>query len=255
MIWQFDNTETYLLGSIHAMSEGDNHHSSSIDNIYTKVAKVVFETSLDITANPLCFYQKDKLSHNISKTLFRDVKKEWLRYKLPYRDLEKSKIWQAANSILFNILAKHGFLIQHGVDYVLWDKSKKDNKNIELLEPLKTSLLSFDNAPIDEQREYITQIVRNKSNVAEQFKTIIKSWNVSDEVTLSSILSSCLEQLPAMYSSLIADRNRLWLDHFLSAFSSGTPTLFVVGVLHCVDICSIQNMVRDIHGYDSNIIN
>lgn len=255
MIWKFDNTEAYLLGSVHAMRKEDNLHSSSINDIYNKVTKVVFETSLDITSQPLCFYDEDKLSKNISKTLFRDVKRVWLKYKLPYGDLEKSKIWQAANSIAFNILENEGFLDQYGIDRLLWEKSKKDQKTIELLESSETSLLSFDNAPIEEQRKYLAQVVRNKSKVIDQFNTIIQSWNIGDEETLSFVLRSCLEELPVMFNSLIVERNELWLNHFLSAFRSGVPTLFVVGVLHCTGEYKIQNMVWNPHGYNSEIIN
>jgi len=216
---------------------------------------VVFETSLDIAPHPLCFYDGDKLSQNISKTLFRDVKKVWSKFKLPYGDLEKSKIWQAANSITFNVLARKGFLIENGIDRILWDKSKKDKKTIELLEPLETSLSCFDNAPIEEQRKFLAQVVRNRSKIIDQFKAIIQSWNIGDEKKLSFILKSCLEQLPVMFNSLIVERNKLWLDNFLSAFRFGTPKLFIVGVLHCTDVCNIQNIVRNSNGFESEIIN
>lgn len=256
MIWKFNNTETYLLGSIHALPEKNNIHSDSINKVYNKVEKIVFECSFDDTVPPICFYKKDKLSEMLSKTLFREVKKEWLRYKLPYEDLEKSKIWNAAFSIASKILEKHGMFIQNGIDRIIWEKSKRDNKTIKLLEPIEESLSYFDTAPIEEQRKMLSQVVRRKNKVVDQVKTIIEGWSIGDEKSLSSVLQLFIEHAPIMYNNLIVERNKLWLDLFLSAFRSNVPTLFVVGVLHCVDLCSIQNLAKNLpDGYDSEIIN
>ena len=91
--------------------------------------------------------------------------------------------------------------------------------------------------------------------VVDQFNEIVQSWSLGDEERLSSILGICLKKYPVMFKNLIFDRNKLWLSHFLSALQSSKPTLFVVGVLHCVGERRIQNLIRDSYGYVSDIIN
>ena len=51
MIWQFDNSQIYMLGSVHVMKEKDNNHQSVINDVYNKVSKIIFETSLDFEQN------------------------------------------------------------------------------------------------------------------------------------------------------------------------------------------------------------
>lgn len=254
MIWHFDNSQTYLLGSVHAMRETDNGNSGAINDIYDQVTNVVFEASLDIEENLPIFYEDDKLSNNISKSLFRDVKKAWKKYDLPYSDLEKSRIWSAANSITMGILDRNDFLVQHGVDKFLWTSSHKDNKQVAWLESQSAGLSCFDTSPVEEQQKMLSQPVRNPDKVIEQASAITESWNDGDEEQLISILRSSMDDFPVMFNKLVLERNAIWLDKFITVLDSNVPTLFVVGVLHCVGTQSIQNMLRKRHGLTSRLI-
>jgi len=254
MIWQFDNSQVYILGSVHVMKEGAINHQSAINDVYDKVSKVVFETSLDFVQIPMCLYENDKLSKNTSKALFRDTKKVWLKQGLEYSELEKSKIWRAALSINSTIVSDNGFLEESGVDRVMWNKSKEDNKEIEWLEPQIAGISCFDNAPLEEQHKFLMKPVRDKKEVINEINTLVDSWNSGDEESLLRILNTALEEFPEMFNSLVLQRNSDWLSKFKTAIDSGIPTLFIVGVLHCVGKYSIQNMLLDNHGYTSKII-
>jgi len=254
MIWQFDNSQVYILGSVHMMKEGAITAQSAIDNVYNQVSKVVFETSLDFPQNPIYFYEKDKLSKNTSKALFRDTKKAWLKHGLEYSDLEKSKIWYAALSIGSRININNGFLAEYGIDRIMWDKSKEDSKEVDWLESQDAGLSCFDNAPLEEQRKFLMKPVRDKKEVLKEMITLTDSWNSGDEESLIRILDVALEEFPEIFSSLLFQRNSDWLSKFIAAIDSGTPTLFVVGALHCVGESSIQNMLSKSHGYTSKII-
>lgn len=256
MIWQFDNSQIYMLGSVHVMKEDDNNHQSVINDVYNKVSKIVFETSLDFEQIPLLTsYEDDKLSNNISKELFRDTKKAWLKYGLEYSQLENSKIWNAAISIMFRIFNKNGFLTENGIDKIIWNKSKEDKKEIEWLESQSAGLSSMDNSPIEEQHNFLIKAVRNKNETIKEITLITEAWNAGDEESLLCILNSALEELPSMFSSLIIERNTKWLNKFITALNADAPVLFVVGALHCIGKCSIQNMLLENHGYTSKRIN
>lgn len=254
MIWKFDNSQVYILASIHFMKGGDNNHIDIINNIYDKVSKVIFETSLDPEQNILKPYQNDKLSDNISKSLLRDTKKTWLKYNLPYSHLEKSKVWLVAKTIEQSIYYKNKFLAENGIDRLLWNKSEKDKKKIEWLESQDAGMSYFDNSPIKEQNKSLINAVRNKNQVIEKIIKIIKIWNTSDEEQLSCFFNSLADDFPILFRGLIIERNSLWINKFISVLNSDIPTLFVVGALHCVGTCSIQNMLLEQYGYTSKII-
>ena len=255
MIWQFDNSQIYVLGSVHVMREDDNNHIKSINYTYEKVTNVVFETSLDFGNIPIARYENDKLAKNISKTLFRDVKQTWLKYGLQYSDLDQSKIWHAANSIIFSIFNNIGFSSENGIDRIIWNKSQQDNKKVEWLESQTAGLSCLDNSPIEEQQKILTKAVRNKSKIIEEITEITESWNAANEERLLKVLQICLDELPTMFNCLIIERNSLWVNKFVDSLNSGAPTLFVVGALHCVGGCSILNMLHEKHGCSSKLIN
>ncbi|MCP4989224.1 MAG: TraB/GumN family protein [Colwellia sp.] len=262
MIWQLDNSQIYIIGSVHNMKEGDNNHQDTINDVYDKVSKVVFETSLEPPTcldehNKLSKYldENDKLSRNISKSLFRDTRKVWLKHDLIYSELEKSKIWLAAISIVNSIYRKNGFSNENGIDKIIWNKSKKDNKKIEWLESQQAGTYCWDNSPTEEQLKYLIKAVRDKSKIINELKKDIESWNAADEESLLRILDASIEEQPQLYSSLVFERNSEWLSKFVTAINSNIPTLFVVGVHHCVGKWSIQNMLSESHGFTSKMIN
>ena len=255
MIWQFSNTHSYLLGSVHLLSESGNAHLDVIDEVYATVENVVFEASLYFEEIPIRFYEKGKLSSNISKSLFRDAKKEWQKHKLDYSEFVKSKIWNATNSIAVAILNKAGFFPEYGIDRNMWDRSCADRKNIEWLESQSAVFACFDNAPIEEQINGLIKTVRDKKSVIEQMVDIAEGWKECDEERLSKVLQSCLNEYPVMFNDLINKRNSIWADKFISIIESKVPTLFVVGALHCVGSCSIQSILNGKYGYGSMLFN
>ena len=187
--------------------------------------------------------------------LFRDTKKAWLKCGLEYSQLGNSKIWNAAISIMFTIFNNNGFLTENGIDKIIWNKSKEDKKEIEWLESQSAGLSSMDNSPMEEQHKFLIKAVRNKNETIKEITSITEAWNAGDEERLLCILNSALDELPTMFSSLIIERNTQWLNKFIAALNADTPVHFVVGALHCVGKCSIQNMLLENHGYASKRIN
>ncbi|WP_339723291.1 TraB/GumN family protein [uncultured Paraglaciecola sp.] len=254
MIWQFDNTQVYILGSLHFMKEGSINRERHIDAIYNNVQKVVFETSLDPQEASICSYESDKLSNNISKSLFRDTKKVWQKYGIEYSKLEKSKIWFAAMLIGNSINESNGFLFNSGIDKRMWDKSKRDNKEIEWLESKNDLLFYFENAPQDEQQKFLKQPVRNKTEFLKRMNQLTEVWNDRDEEGFIEIQNKAIEELPELFKNLIFQRNSNWINKFITTINSETPTLFVIGALHCVGEKSVQNMLLNDYGYTSKVI-
>jgi uncharacterized protein YbaP (TraB family) len=254
MIWQFDNSQVYVLGSVHLMKRDDNYHLRAIKGVYNKVSKVVFEASQEVAKHPITMYENDKLSNHISKSLFRDTKKSWIKYGFELSELEKTKVWQTTNLISSSILKKNGFLPEHGIDQIIHYESKKDNKEIEWLEPQYTALSYADNAPMEEQYRALVKAVRNPKTIISEMTSIVESWNAGNEKNLLHILNSALDESPEQLRNLIFERNSQWIKKFTSALNSNVPTLFVVGALHCIGRNSIQNIILENHGYTSKAI-
>ena len=257
MIWQFDKSKTSLFGSCHVLKDGANSYSKQIEYIYSQATHIVLEANLEeIDISVLTYNDGRKLRKNIPQKLYRKTKAKWLKSGFPVTELELTKPWQVANRLFMKLLENIGFTFEIGIDKQLFDQAKKDNKEIIFLEPANTSLNCFDKVPLHEQTKYLSMIVNDPVSVIKEFKTLLKAWSNSDINQLSIILQECLDKLPVLYQHLVIDRNKAWLNKITACIEAGTPTLIAVGALHCVgDMCSIQSLVRDIHGYSSNIIN
>lgn len=255
MIWKFDDSNVYVIGSVHVMSADGNSHTESINRIIDIVSRVVFETSLEFGELPITQYKHEKLSNQISKALFRDVKKKWVKYGLELCQLESSKIWNTAISISMQIFASIGLYSENGVDKILWNRSKERGLDIDWLEDQESGLACFDNSPIEEQQRLLTEAVRNKKKGIQVITEIIEGWNSADESRLLKVLEASLNEYPVLYNCLIVERNLQWVGKLLDSLKADKPTLFVVGALHCIGERSILNLLNEYHGYSAKLIN
>lgn len=211
MIWEFDNSNTCLIGSIHALKTGQNPYSNQIDYLYTNSNHLVFETDLDGIPQYLFTYSDNKrLSDNISRKLFTKVQQRWEKFKFPDVELEKTKPWQVANKFVMKYLEKRGFLFSQGIDCSLLRRAKSDNKKITFLETADVSILCFDNMLPDEQEVYLSEVVENPDAGIIYFNKFFNAWRESDIESLSFILQELLKKYPYLYQPLVIERNNLW---------------------------------------------
>lgn len=255
MIWQFQDTNIYVLASVHVMAPDRNTPVDSINDILAVASKVIFEASLDCNDLPITRYINDQLSRNVSKTLFRDARNIWLKYGLSNSELNPSKIWSAALSISMQIFSTIGFDSKNGVDKIIWESSRNGAKDVDWLEDESVGLMCFENSPKEEQAKFLTETVRNKRKVVDSLIEIVEGWNSTSEEALLKILNTSLNEYPVIFNSLIIDRNIQWIPRFLESLKANTPTLFVVGALHCVGESSILKILERDHGYPSSLIN
>lgn len=255
MIWKFDNSNTFLLGSFHALKAASNCYSDQIDYIYSKSDHIIFEANLDkIPLSLLTYNDSRKLSDNIPQKLFLKTKQKWLKCGFCESELEKTKPWQVAGRLMMRLLEKRGFSFEYGIDKQLFLRAKSDNKNIIFLEPENLSLICLDNAPPNEQIAYLSAMIDNPDASINMFYKMFKAWSNSNIDLLVSILQENLKLFPSLFQCLVINRNKAWIRTISTSIKTGTPTFIVVGALHCVDVCSIQSLIREIHGYTSTII-
>lgn len=255
MIWHFNNSNTKLFGSFHVLKDGANPYINQIDNIYSGATRIILEANLEgIDLSILTYSDGQRLADNIPPKLYRKTKEKWLKCGFLAQELEVTKPWQIANKLIMNLLQKRGFTFENGIDKQLLNNAKKDNKEISFLEPANAAFDCFDKAPKEEQTEYLSMIINDPDAVVNKFNTTLTAWSKSDTPQLSFILQEGIAQLPVLYQNLIITRNKTWLNEIAASIEANTPALITVGALHCVgDVCSIQNMIRDIHGYDSSV--
>jgi len=254
MIWQLGSSQTFIAGSIHALQENRNSHQRIINEIYKNAKHLVFETDLDSKPDSIIYYKNSNLSQEVSKTLFKDVKREWHKNELPPKELEKSKIWWAALKLNTANGAKKGIIPTYGVDRIIWDQAQKDNKTVAWLETTEAGLGCFNSSPIDEQIKLLSKATRNRKDEMKQLISILESWNSSDIQSLASIVEKDLAAYPKTFHCLLAERNNLWIEEIIEAVTTNSATLFVLGVFHCLGKYSLLELLNE-NGITAELIN
>ena len=255
MIWQFDNSNTYLLGSIHVLKHANHPYSRQIDDIYAHASHIIIEADLDNIPFPLLTYNDGtKLSDHISRDTFLQVQNLWISLGLQVTELDKNKSWFVAMILMMKLLEKHGFSHEYGIDKQIFSRAKADNKKIYFLEPESAAFTCFENIPKDEQEEYLLSLIDGTDTGIRIFNSIFEAWSTNNITLLTTILQEYLTTYPSLFQCLVIDRNKAWLRTITTSIESDTPTLIAVGALHCVDTCSIQQLTRDIHGYKATLI-
>ena len=250
MIWKFDNSETYIFGTIHAFKSGDDPYSKKINEIYVRSSTILFEANLDNINHALfTFNDGTKLSDVVSAHTFNFTKQLWIELNLDLDQLEKLKPWVVAVTISAKLYESLGFSFTHGVDKKLLARAKSDNKNIVHLEPQNTAIFCFDAVPAAEQDGYLLSFVEDTNSAITLFNKIMIAWVGNDIQALASVLQIQFEKFPALSRCLFSARNEAWLGTINTCIESGTPSLIAVGALHCVGVGSIQERCRKKYGH------
>ena len=250
MIWKFDNSETYLFGTIHAFKPGAYPYSNKINEIYSQSSTIIFEADLDnIDSSMFTFNAGTNFSDVVSANTFNLTKKLWVKLELNPDGLENIKPWVIAINICAKLYESLGYSFAHGVDKHLLSMAKEDGKTIIYLEPQNTAPLCFDAIPFNEQETYLLSFVKDNQEAIDLFNKIVIAWDGNDIQSLTSVLQVQFEKFPALSRCLFSARNEAWLGTINTCIKSGTPSLIAVGALHCVGVGSIQERCRKIYGH------
>ena len=183
MIWHVNKSQLYICGSIHVLKENQRYVFDPIDKIYSSSERIIFEsdtTNLHLLDNSLFYHQDCHIKDSIPRKLYKKTKNTLKELEIVGVDLNHEKPWYIANIILFNLLARHGFHERNGIDNVLLNKTKTDNKQLIELESINNPFTCFNNVPTEEQHKYLSEIVTNPETTIVEFKNLAKAILTND---------------------------------------------------------------------------
>lgn len=246
MLWHVKNTQLHILGAVHVLSEPFSP-SEKVVSVLKAARILAFETNLEIVPNPQLFLYKagSVLSQHLSAELFSDTKRLWLDTGLPEQELESIQPWWAALRILNAVMQARGFIPKYGVDISALGLAKKDNKTPFFLEPVEAGFSAFINSPLSEQRVFLSRASQHTEEAMSEVESLIKAWRSCSQEGLVQIVERALALTPTIFTALLADRNRLWLRHFVRLAHGSKPAVAVVGVLHMFGPGSILALLEE----------
>lgn len=234
MLFRTRNPSVSVLGSIHVSDRTPLVLSADAEQTYHAVQRVVFEHDFSTVDEPVCARYRDgsTLRDRIPPSLFDAVGCLWERCSLPSGGLESCKTWYAAVSIAMAAVVKAG-LGHPGVDENLYRRALADGKEVIGIESPEEGLSCFESDP-DEAQRYLVQIVASSEREVETVTRMLDGYRSQDIAVFQEVLREHLARYPRIFSCLTTGRNQLWAQRYRDQFNDGVPTLFVVGMLHCV---------------------
>jgi uncharacterized protein YbaP (TraB family) len=258
-IWTIEkaNGETItLFGSVHLLPEGKAWRTDSLAAAYAKADVIVLETDLEavkersfqtyITENSLN-PSGVTLSSLLSAEEKNLVRKAAARAGVSLSQIERFRPWFAALQISVSYAAAQGFSPGNGVDMLIAEDGRRDDKAFDYLEAAREQLDLFIQLPLDEQVSFLVLGARELADRPDELKRLVDAWMAGDVEAIDRFMNAGLEDAPGVASALLDQRNERWVKKIREFYLKDKNSyLIVVGAGHLAGDDSVQAKLRDL---------
>jgi hypothetical protein len=84
------------------------------------------------------------------------------------------------------------------------------------------------------QLRFLDMVLDDLDDTGNETRTVLSAWRRGDAPQLAAQLAAEYRSFPALYDSLVTDRNRHWLPQIERLLHGDENCLVVVGALHLV---------------------
>lgn len=237
------SNRVYLLGSVHLLREQDHPLPLAIDAAYADADALYMELDMDdidplltqATINRLGLLDEgNSLREVMGEELYAEAVRTAEELDIPLEMLDRTEPWYAAITVEQLALARLGFNPLYGVEMHLLNKATGDGKEILGFETVEQQLGYLDGLSLDAQRALLMLTLSETGAMREVMDDLILAWRSGDIEYLENTLLDDVSGYPELYETIVASRNRLWVDTIDALLDRGEDYLVVVGALHLV---------------------
>lgn len=131
-----------------------------------------------------------------------------------------------------------------GLDKHFFDKAKAIGKPVIGLETADSQLERFDRMSEPVQEQMLRSTLDELRSGNAELNEILNAWKRGDAAAIEQRLLGGLNAQPAVYNSLIVERNRNWLPQLDACFTRAMPCFVVVGAAHLVGRDGLLELLR-----------
>ncbi|AEF55238.1 TraB/GumN family protein [Marinomonas posidonica] len=255
-VWKVSNATNslYLGGTIHVLSASDYPLPVAYDQAYTASDQVVFETDIMALSQP-SFQQKlqytmtysddTKIHHVLDKPTYLNL----FQY-LQSRGIQSETIEHFKPSGLSLLLSMQELqrlgMNSIGVDAFYAEKAQQDNKIQAWLETPDEQIRILSSLNQIDPNDLINYTLEDIGGMAESLQALKQSWRDGHLEKLAKLeLIELQQDYPAIYHTLITERNRGWLTQIEHLISTPETEFIMVGALHLAGPDSLLLSLRN----------
>jgi uncharacterized protein YbaP (TraB family) len=253
-LWSIEgrSNSVYLFGSIHLLRPGEFEIQGKLAEAYEDAEAIYMEVDLD-DLSPL------EMAAGVSGWAIDPEGRTLDELMGPKADeahalaadagidlalLAHFEPWFAGLTVVSLTLAQDGYTGAAGVDQRVQALAARDGKQISGLETLDEQFAALDSMDEQSQREFLLKSLTDVRRARESVATLLTAWRDGDDAALADELATEFEREPALYQSLIVDRNRNWADQIEQLLDDDDDYLIIVGALHLVGADGLPAMLR-----------
>ena len=233
----------YLLGSVHLLRREDHPLPAVIDSAYDDAELLFMELDMDdldplatqATINRIGMLEEGQTLQDVmGDELYAEALATAQDLDIPLEMLERTEPWYAAITVEQLALARIGFNPLYGVEMHMMQKASRDGKPIEGFESVEEQLGLLDGLSLDAQRELLMQTLTESKSTMEIMDDLIRAWRTGDIAYMEDSLLKDVAKYPELYDTIVADRNRNWVETIDELLDERDDYLVIVGALHLV---------------------
>jgi len=233
------NQKVYLLGSVHILPAEVKWYTPTIKKAFDSSEQVMFEV-LDTSANAAeyknyirahGFLPKGKIiSDYLTGTEYRKyqiISKELGLNRAYYDKMKPWLFFIALNSIISKDYTKYG------VDNLLEDEAKVQNKPTYSLETVSQALSAISSVPMSKDIKELKKFLAPRSAgkmEASRRNSLLKAWATGDTRTAKRLLAKSIRG--KQYYNMIIKRNNNWYPKMQQIISQKQQSMVIVGLAH-----------------------
>jgi uncharacterized protein YbaP (TraB family) len=248
-----DHNTVYLAGSVHLLKASDSSLPPAFERAYAGSRAVVMELDLG-KIDPMqaagwmaehgTLPQGSNLRQTIGEERYRRVSAEATRLGVPMQMADQFAPWVLGLQLMELQYAQLGFESQSGVEQQLEQRAQTDGKPTSGLETLTEQLGIFETLSPEQQAKFLDLVVSEMRDVGADTQAVVTAWRAGDSAKLAMLLSDEYKSFPALYRTLVSDRNKRWIPQIERLLKEKDNYFVVVGALHLVGEGGLLELMR-----------
>ena len=252
-IWVVKDPDTtiYLFGTFHALDGKSDWFNEEVKTAFDASKELVLElpaTDDKAALQPVIMkYALDTSGKPLSEKLSPAAKEKYTKalaeLGVPPTAFDKFKPFFAAITLVMAGAQKHGFTGESGAEAVLTKAAKEDNKPISGLETIDYQMSLFANMSDADQVKMLEETLDQLDELGPMFAEMNKHWTTGDADGMAKLMNDMNAQSPAMYKTLLVDRNANWAEWIDQRLDKPGIVFMGVGAGHLGGKDSVQNLL------------
>lgn len=244
-----EDTTIYLFGTIHALPARIDWLGGKVADAFEDSGELVTEIVKEDPAEmKKLVFEKAMLPEGETlrglmspeeKTQYEAVLAE---LGMPPQAFDRFEPWYAAVALSTVPMMRDGFASENGVEETLQARSESSGKTQGALETAEYQLGLFDTLPLEVQKRYLDQVVKDLPTMKDDLRKMIEAWKQGDAEELAKLMNA-QEDDPALVEALLTGRNRKWAEWIGKRLEEPGTVFLAVGAGHLAGEGSVQDQL------------